>query len=44
MPIGRMVYVAALLISQSIAAPADAELAWPGLCARLEAAGKRQPD
>ena len=44
MPIGRMVYVAALLVSQSIAAPADAELAWPGLCARLEAAGERQPD
>jgi hypothetical protein len=44
MPIGRMVYVAALLVSQSIAAPADAELAWPGLCARLEAAGARQPD
>jgi hypothetical protein len=33
-----------LLASQGVVAPAWAELAWPDLCARLEAAGERQPD
>jgi hypothetical protein len=41
---GRTAYLAALLACQSIVAPARAELAWPALCGRLEAASGRQPD
>jgi hypothetical protein len=33
-----------LLLAQGIAAPAMAELAWPKFCARLDAAGEREPD
>ena len=33
-----------LLLAQGIVAPAWAELAWPGLCARLDLAGEREPD
>jgi len=33
-----------LLLAQGIVAPAQAELAWPDLCARLDGAGGRQPD
>jgi Family of unknown function (DUF6134) len=44
MPFDRIACLMLLLASQGIVAPASAELAWPELCARLEAAGERQPD
>jgi hypothetical protein len=44
MPFDRITCLMLLLASQGVVAPASAELAWPELCARLEAAGERQPD
>ena len=43
-PFDRIACLMLLLASQGIVAPASAELAWPELCARLDAAGERQPD
>jgi hypothetical protein len=44
MPIGRIACLAALVACQSIVVPVQAELAWPGLCARLDGTIDRQPD